>query len=67
MGHLLLLGELYTRVVELDNVRHPGVVTHFEVPRPSWPCPFTGGTPVAHQNESLPTFSRILPTGMSMR
>jgi hypothetical protein len=30
------------------------VVTHFEVPRPSWPCPFTGGTPVAPQNESLP-------------
>ena len=32
----------------------PTVVTHFEVPRPSWPCHFTGGTPVAHQNESLP-------------
>jgi len=28
--------------------------THFEVPRRSWPCPFTGGTPVAPQNESLP-------------
>ena len=30
------------------------VVTHFEVPRPSWPCPFTGGTPVALQTEALP-------------
>ena len=30
------------------------VVTHFEVPRPSWPCPFTGGTPVAPKNKSLP-------------
>ena len=30
------------------------VVIHFEVPWPSWPCPFTGGMPVAPQNESLP-------------
>ena len=31
-------------------------MTHFEVARPSWPCPVTGKMPVLLQNEPPPLF-----------